>query len=71
MTDQLLEAYRWIAAQPVDWRAVFVTSHYAGLALALSLALLGDGMGRFELGAADNDVRRRRDVDDTRLRAAQ
>ena len=45
MTDQLLEAYRWIAAQPVDWRAVFVTSHYAGLTLALAMALLGDGLG--------------------------
>ena len=45
MTDQLLEAYRWIAAQPVDWRAVFVGAHYAGLALALATALLGDGLG--------------------------
>ena len=45
MPEQLLEAYHWLAAQPIDWGSVLVVSHYVGLALALSAALAGDGLG--------------------------
>ncbi len=45
MPEQLLEAYNWLAAQPIDWRSVLVVSHYVGLVLALGAALAGDGLG--------------------------